>query len=71
MAWVRVGVSAGGLPLLMGVQVVWFLRTVSSIGELGWGQAGGTVVVQRFLRCGAENITGVLSSRLPRGGAVV
>lgn len=40
-------------------------------GELGWGQAGGTVVVQRFLRCGVENITGVLSLRLSRGGDLV
>lgn len=58
-------VSVGGLPLLEGVQVVWRLRVGEQCGELGWAQAGGTVVAQRFLRCGVENITGVLSSRLP------
>lgn len=40
-------------------------------GELGRGEAGGTVVVQRLLRCGIGSITGVLSSRLPCGRAVV
>lgn len=51
--------SADGLPLLMGVQVVWFLRVVSSVtNRVGLRP----VVAQRFLRCGAENITGVLSS---------
>ena len=64
-AWVRV--SAGGLPLLMGVQVVWFLRTVSSVAN--W--VGVRLVVRWWCNGSSGAVLRILLAFYPLGCRVV